>query len=85
MKTLVLVSIHVGPLVAVYGNEGSVVKGPLQTLDNRLIVYKGVMHYPLRTAARHLRTSRNAMFVRSVVLLSVNQRPLKHALYSWHE
>ena len=31
-----------GPVVATGKHKGSVVKGPLQTLDNRLIVYKGV-------------------------------------------
>ena len=30
-----------GPLSVLYAYNGSVVKGPLQTLDNRLIVYKG--------------------------------------------
>ena len=64
---------------------GSDVYDPLQPLVNVLLVYKGVMQYPLRILARHLRTSRSAMYVRSVVLLSVDQRPLKHALYSWHE
>ena len=73
------------PLMLVYVYNGTLQHDPLRALVNELIVYKGVMQYPLRIPARHLRTSRSAMSVRSVVLLSVDQRPLKHALYSWHE
>ena len=36
-------------LVVVYDTEGSVVKGPLKALVNRLIVHKGVYHNPSET------------------------------------
>ena len=51
--------------------NGSDVYDPLQPLVNNLLVWKGVMRYPLRIPARHLRTPRSAMPVRSVSRLVV--------------